>query len=137
MTLFARSTSSVLCAAFLFLACLPSTFAAIESGNKKLIDPFDVQQALAQAGYYQGPIDGIIGRNTQAALRAFQKDQGLKADGICGPKTWARLQPYAHIESKSGGDLSMNPMVEEAPPGVMEQEDRELTQDELKRKLIP
>ncbi|MEM8935903.1 MAG: lytic murein transglycosylase [Pseudomonadota bacterium] len=40
-----------------------------------------LQQALADKGYKPGPADGIIGANTRKALRAWQRDQGLPADG--------------------------------------------------------
>lgn len=35
--------------------------------------------------------DGSFGAATENALRAFQKDNGLTADGVCGPLTWAKL----------------------------------------------
>lgn len=38
-------------------------------------------------------VDGIFGDDTEAALKGFQTDQGLAADGICGPKTWSQLRP--------------------------------------------
>jgi peptidoglycan lytic transglycosylase B len=40
-----------------------------------------LQQALLDQGYNPGPIDGIIGAGTKAALRAWQKDAGMPADG--------------------------------------------------------
>lgn len=36
-------------------------------------------------------VDGIFGSLTEIAVIAFQKMRGLKADGICGPKTWEEL----------------------------------------------
>ncbi len=51
----------------------------------------DLQRALQKAGYDPGPIDGTIGRKTKKAVKAFQKDRGLKADGIVGEKTWTLL----------------------------------------------
>lgn len=47
----------------------------------------DVQRALRAAGYYTGSIDGKIGPMTDKAIRKFQKDHGLKVDGILGPRT--------------------------------------------------
>lgn len=41
-----------------------------------------VQQALVQEGYYNGPIDGIDGDRTRAAVANFQKDMGLKVTAI-------------------------------------------------------
>ena len=35
--------------------------------------------------------DGDFGSQTQKAVMAFQASQGLAADGIVGPMTWARL----------------------------------------------
>lgn len=51
----------------------------------------EIQEALAGAGYLPGPIDGAWGRQTAAAVRAFQKDRGLDVDGVVGPQTLAAL----------------------------------------------
>ena len=52
----------------------------------------DVQAALAKAGFDPGPTDGKMGKKTKAALKAFQRAHGLKADGVIGDKTWKLLQ---------------------------------------------
>lgn len=39
---------------------------------------------MTYLGYSPGTIDGADGRNTQAAIRAFQADYGLTVDGIPG-----------------------------------------------------
>ena len=54
----------------------------------------NIQKALKKAGYYQGTLDGKIGPGTRDAIRAFQKDNGFKPDGVCGRKTWAKLKSY-------------------------------------------
>lgn len=40
----------------------------------------------------RGGIDGYYGKRTKAAVVAYQRNRGLKPDGIVGPKTWADLQ---------------------------------------------
>lgn len=36
-------------------------------------------------------VDGVFGAATETALKKFQSANGLVADGLCGPKTWAAL----------------------------------------------
>lgn len=51
-----------------------------------------MQTALADRGYLRrNEIDGDFGRITLGALLAFQLENGLEVDGICGPKTAAVL----------------------------------------------
>lgn len=50
-----------------------------------------LQQQLNDAGYNCGKVDGIFGSGTESSVKALQADNGLKADGICGLKTWAVL----------------------------------------------
>jgi peptidoglycan hydrolase-like protein with peptidoglycan-binding domain len=50
-----------------------------------------LQVALKVRGYYTGPIDGIAGPGTAGAVRSFQRHAGLKADGLAGPRTRAKL----------------------------------------------
>lgn len=53
-----------------------------------------IQQALKNAGFYKGDIDGKIGLKTKSAIKAFQKSKGLIADGVVGQKTWNELSRY-------------------------------------------
>lgn len=46
-----------------------------------------VQQKLIRWGYLKGSADGIFGAKTKAAVVAFQKKNGLTADGIIGTRT--------------------------------------------------
>lgn len=46
-----------------------------------------VQTKLKNWGYYTGAVDGIFGSGTESAVKAFQRKNGLTADGIVGPRT--------------------------------------------------
>ena len=50
-----------------------------------------LQQALIDLGYLEGTADGTFGDQTEAAVRAFQRAYGLKADGLAGTKTRTKL----------------------------------------------
>ncbi len=53
-----------------------------------------IQQALKNAGLYEGSVDGVLGKKSKAAIMAFQEQNGLTADGKVGKKTWAKLATY-------------------------------------------
>lgn len=50
-----------------------------------------VQSKLKNWGYYTGAVDGIYGPKTKAAVKSFQRKNGLVVDGIVGKKTAAAL----------------------------------------------
>lgn len=47
----------------------------------------EIQRALMAKGFDPGVIDGVWGRRTAAAVRAFQASRQLLVDGVVGPKT--------------------------------------------------
>ncbi|PIP67630.1 MAG: hypothetical protein COW92_05540 [Candidatus Omnitrophica bacterium CG22_combo_CG10-13_8_21_14_all_43_16] len=51
----------------------------------------EIQQALKNAGFDPGSLDGKIGPRTRQAIKDFQKSKGLVPDGVVGPKTWNLL----------------------------------------------
>mgnify|MGYP006268048491 CR=1 FL=1 len=51
----------------------------------------ELQIVLRQLGYYNGPIDGVFGVETAAAVKAFQAASGFQADGVVGTGTRAEL----------------------------------------------
>ena len=53
-----------------------------------------LQSTLLRLGYNISQIDGIFGLNTQEVVLKYQKDNGLKADGIVGKNTWNSLEKY-------------------------------------------
>jgi peptidoglycan hydrolase-like protein with peptidoglycan-binding domain len=50
-----------------------------------------LQKLLAQHGA-KVTIDGDFGQRTKASVVAFQRRNHLAADGVVGPKTWAKLK---------------------------------------------
>jgi peptidoglycan hydrolase-like protein with peptidoglycan-binding domain len=44
--------------------------------------------AAENAAADPGPVDGVFGRRTEAAVRAYQSDRGVTADGIVGDRNW-------------------------------------------------
>ena len=54
-------------------------------------DVTNLQTALFNAGYDPGPVDGVYGPKTVAAIRAFQLEVGFPDDGMTGPPTWRAL----------------------------------------------
>ena len=62
----------------------------LRKGDKKKAVK-EAQQLLTNAGYYTGKINGEMDTATVKAVKAYQKANGLEADGKVGPNTWAKL----------------------------------------------
>jgi uncharacterized protein (TIGR02594 family) len=73
------------------------------------MDIKSIQQALKTAGFDPGALDGVWGRQTIAAVKAFQAARGLEADGIVGPQTVAALggAPAGAPPPAAGGATDM------------------------------
>lgn len=69
-----------------------------------------IQQKLKNWGYYSGSVDGIYGAKTKAAVKYFQRKNGLTADGVAGDKTLAALgiSTASSASSSSGSSYSNN-----------------------------
>lgn len=65
----------------------------LQEGDKGL-EVEQLQQALTDKGFFEGDVDGIFSDELHDAVEAFQKDQGLKEDGIAGPTTMQALGLY-------------------------------------------
>ena len=50
-----------------------------------------IQDKLQRWGYFSGPVDGIYGTKTAAAVKDFQRKNGLTADGVAGAATLRAL----------------------------------------------
>ncbi|MFH1189874.1 MAG: peptidoglycan-binding domain-containing protein [Candidatus Omnitrophota bacterium] len=66
----------------------------------------EVQQALKNAGYYDGKVDGVKGKNTKKAIKEFQKTNGLTADGVAGPRTWELLKNHLSAAYSASSPVS-------------------------------
>ena len=69
-----------------------------------------LQNELNKRGYSLDQ-DGIFGKKTRAAVRDYQKKNGLKLDGIAGKETWGSLlagqTSYAPASTSSGGSSNL------------------------------
>ena len=66
---------------------------AHESGQRLVGDDVtELQTQLMELGFPLSRADGVFGLATAQALRGFQRDYGLIADGICGPDTLRALR---------------------------------------------
>ena len=70
-----------------------------------------LQERLNAKGFNAGSVDGIFGKNTQAAVMAFQKANGLAADGIVGKLTWAKLYDTTAALPAASTATGTQPMV--------------------------
>jgi len=50
-----------------------------------------LQERLQAKGFLQGPVDGVFGSETKAAVQAAQRNYQLDPDGVVGPATWSAL----------------------------------------------
>lgn len=97
--------------------CGPETWGAlIESGFRlgdRLLylagdmlrgdDVADLQQRLNTLGFDAAREDGILGPETEAALRNFQRNAGITPDGVCGPAT---LRALAMVGALADGSVA-------------------------------
>ena len=72
-----------------------------------------LQTALKEQGYYSGKIDGVFGKGTVKAVKAFQRKNGLKADGIAGPLTLEKLYSGGSTKTDSEEASPQSPAEEQ------------------------
>ena len=72
-----------------------------EPGQEYQPNEKEIQQALKNAGLYEGEIDGKIGPKTKKAIEDFQTKNNLKADGKVGHSTWKKLKEYLSLSSSA------------------------------------
>lgn len=105
MTHSGRLAVLLLAALCLLLSVLPVGAATYRQGSRGG-EVRTIQTKLKRWGYYTGSVDGIYGRKTVEAVKYFQRQNGLPADGICGEQTLAALGMTAAGGSSSSGTAS-------------------------------
>ncbi|HLP67938.1 MAG TPA: peptidoglycan-binding protein [Rhizobium sp.] len=66
----------------------------------------DIQRRLAELGFDPGPIDGVRGRKTIAAVKGYQSATHLDPDGIVGPATLRALFGGAAVSPSDSPDVA-------------------------------
>lgn len=92
--------SSVLLLTWLSLLSILPSLATLRRGNRG-DQVRQLQQQLKTQKYYQGPLTGIYDESTQESVKKFQKDQGLKVDGIAGKQTLSLLNSLVNQTSNA------------------------------------
>ena len=77
-------------------ACTPQ-----DNSGLVINSTLDIQQFLSNNGFNPGPIDGQSGPKTKNAIKSFQQENGLLADGIAGNKTKAAMRAYTGCKSEN------------------------------------
>ncbi len=75
-------------------------FPLVRRGDR--VFPVRPLQQLLCARNHDVAVDGIFGPQTESAVKAFQTEKSLGADGIVGPATWSRL--IVQVKRGSTGD---------------------------------
>ena len=75
---------------------------SLQIGFKDSDEVREMQKKLKELGYYKGSADGDFGPATEKAVKAFQKANGLTADGKAGEKTLAKIYGSGKSSKESG-----------------------------------
>jgi hypothetical protein len=86
----------------------PSASPTISTSPTSTNDVAAAQQRLKDRGYYSGPVDGVMGPRTAAALRAYQRDHGLSATGRLDSKTASALGNETSLTAAASRQWSMS-----------------------------
>lgn len=95
--------------------CGPETWGALIESSYRLGDRLlylskpmlrgddvgDLQRHLNALGFDAGREDAILGPETEAAVRAFQRNAGIAGDGVCGPSTLRALERVSGLAAGS------------------------------------
>lgn len=77
------------------------------------------QCALILLGYDPGAVDGVFGRATDAAIRQFQRDAGITADGVCGHDTEQHMILWISTGKRKPKDSVQQPAADTAAKPIV------------------
>ena len=83
-----------------------NTVLALSKYGSRGAEVTQIQTKLKRWGYYKGNVDGIYGSQTVAAVKLFQKKNGLVVDGIAGKNTLAAMGIFSSSSSSSSSSNS-------------------------------
>ena len=93
---------------FAFFILLQSSAAALSRVGSTGREVRNIQTKLKNWGYFNSAVDGIFGSKTEAAVKSFQRKNGLTPDGIAGPATLAKIGlPTGSSSQSSSSDNKM------------------------------
>lgn len=99
--------AALVAAGTLLAALIPAAEAVTYKKGSSGAVVSQIQTKLKNWGYYTGDVDGIYGSATERAVRAFQRKNGLTADGKAGVRTLEALGLPADSGGNSGGSGGM------------------------------
>ena len=100
--MFQKSRSSVILLLVALLFSMPAFYAFADSSKTVL----DVQKQLKGLGYDPGPVDGVLGKQTEGAIKKFQSSNNLAVTGVVDSSTASILG--VQIENTSDGSAWKN-----------------------------
>ena len=99
--------AALIAAGTLLAALIPAAEAVTYKKGSSGAVVSQIQTKLKNWGYYDGDVDGVYGSATERAVRAFQRKNGLTADGKAGAQTLEALGLPADSGGNSGGSGGM------------------------------
>jgi len=93
------------------------------------VDVLFLQKLLKKVGSDPGPLDGLLGKKTSAAICSFQRKNGLSPDYIFGPKTFAKLRESLCENENCTTSRSVSPGVSLSTKNDLDDADDSATTD--------
>lgn len=90
-----------------FSFVLPINAYALSKRGSRGTEVRNIQSRLSSWGYNPGSVDGIYGAKTEAAVKRFQKNNGLTPDGIAGPATLAKIGLPSNSTSSYNSNVNL------------------------------